>query len=142
MTPTTATPIEARLVDHGTLGVPQLALRQQLSHARAWHAGVLAAAVVVLLAACLLEVQGGSHVAFFGWQLPELCWWRRMLGWNCPGCGLTRSLVSTMHAQWAAAWQYHMAGLPLSLAIAAQLPYRGWQLMRIARQGSNLHGTS
>jgi len=108
--------------------------RRARDRQRARHATVLTAAVVLLAAAALLEVRGQSQVALFGAALPELCFLRRMLGWNCPGCGLTRSFVSLAHGDLAAAWRFHWVGPALFIAVAFQLPYRGLKLWRLARR--------
>lgn len=129
-----AAAVDAELVSAASFPCPDDVARRRLANARAYHAGVLTAAVLVLSSAAILEVQGSSGVALWGWQLPEICWWRSMLGRNCAGCGLTRSLVSLVHGQWAAAWQLHPAGVLLAPVILAQLPFRAWQLARIARQ--------
>ncbi len=100
---------------------------------RAGHAAFFTVAVVVLAAAALLEVRGEVQVEIFGAVLPELCLWRRVLGWNCPGCGITRSFVSLAHGDFAAAWRFHLAGPALFMAVAFQLPYRGLKLWRLSQ---------
>lgn len=87
----------------------------------------------MLVAAALLEVRGQTQVEIFGAVLPELCIWRRTLGWNCLGCGMTRSFVSLAHGDLAAAWRFHLAGPALFMAVAFQLPYRGLKLWRLSR---------
>lgn len=47
---------------------------------------------------------------FLNWPLPDSCWSRRFLNIPCPGCGLTRSVVATLHGQWANAWHLHPVG--------------------------------
>jgi len=42
------------------------------------------------------------------------------------------------HADWAAAWHYHPAGIVLFLLVVAQLPYRAIQLHRLSRGRSEL----
>lgn len=98
-----------------------------------YHAALLAAAVAVLAAACVLTNDGDARVALAGIPLPELCWWRRWLGWECPGCGLTRSFVALAHGDFWGAWQFKPLGVLLFAIVAAQVPYRLVQLWRGAR---------
>ncbi|MBB4136022.1 DUF2752 domain-containing protein [Gordonia humi] len=44
---------------------------------------------------------------------PVLCPFRRLTGLPCPGCGLTRSFVYTMHGDLPAAFAAHAFGPPL-----------------------------
>ena len=42
----------------------------------------------------------------FGYfQIP--CFLLSLLGIPCPGCGMTRAVLSALHFQWAAAFRYH-----------------------------------
>lgn len=58
---------------------------------------------------------------FFGWPLPDSCWSRRFLNFPCPGCGLTRSVVATLHGQWSNAWNLHPVGPALVTWATLQL---------------------
>ncbi|HMS77523.1 DUF2752 domain-containing protein [Gordonia sp. (in: high G+C Gram-positive bacteria)] len=48
---------------------------------------------------------------------PILCPFRLMTGLSCPGCGLTRSWVYTMHGDWAAALGANIFGPLLIVAV-------------------------
>ncbi len=90
--------------------------------------------LVLALAATLQTVDGtGVVVPVGGFQLPELCYARRWLGFECPGCGLTRSFIAIMHGQFADAWKFNPAGLLIFGVVVFQLPYRTWQLSRLQR---------
>jgi hypothetical protein len=90
--------------------------------------------LVLALAATLQTVDGtGVFVPVAGIQLPELCYARRWLGIECPGCGLTRSMIAIMHGQLTAAWKFNPAGLLVFGIVLFQLPYRVWQLSRLRR---------
>jgi Protein of unknown function (DUF2752) len=41
------------------------------------------------------------------------CWIKRWLGFPCLSCGLTRSVLHTLHGDWQAALQLHPLGPPL-----------------------------
>lgn len=108
--------------------------------ARSYHAGILTAAAVVLFAAAVLQVRGETQVALLGVALPESCAWRRLMGLNCPGCGLTRSFVSLAHGEVSRAWHFHPLGPLLFGVVAMQLPYRGFQLWRLSHSLPELKG--
>ena len=79
----------------------------------------------------LLNVVGTESVSIGGVTLPEVCTLKRLTGWNCPGCGLTRSFISMADTEWQAAWQFHPAGPLWFFVFAIQVPYRIWQLVRL-----------
>ena len=82
-----------------------------------------------------LEIRGTRQVIVpvINQPLPELCSFRRILGIDCAGCGLTRSFISIGHGRLDDAWNYHPAGLVLYAMAAFQLPYRSVQLWRLSR---------
>src|SRR5207244_10680 len=100
-----------------------------------YHVILLALCGCVLLMGLLLSVRDRSQVMLPLLQvpLPELCTMRRMLGLDCPGCGLTRCFISLAHGDVAAAWSYNPAGLWLFTIMVFQIPFRSYQLSRISR---------
>lgn len=88
----------------------------------------------VVLLSLVLSVDGGRRVTFplTNIPLPGLCTFKRVTGLDCPGCGLTRSFISLGHGDLARAWAYNPAGLLLYAVVVFQIPYRSWQLWRIA----------
>ena len=98
-----------------------------------YHAAMLAGSVAVLALACLMTNDGDARVTVFGIVVPEICWWRRWLGWDCPGCGLTRSFVALAHGDLARAWEFKPVGVFLFAIVAAQIPYRLVQLWRTSQ---------
>ncbi len=94
--------------------------------------------LVLLVAAVVI----GASMAFtateewvyaFGWQIPEVCTVRKVLGFRCPGCGLTRSFVFMGHGAWWTAFKMNWLGPVLWLALAAQVPLRIGSLTRTLR---------
>jgi hypothetical protein len=83
----------------------------------------------------VLEIRDARQVIVpvLNQPLPELCSFRRMLGIDCAGCGLTRSFISIGHLRLIDAWNYHPAGPVLYALAAFQLPYRCVQLWRLSR---------
>jgi hypothetical protein len=98
---------------------------------------MLVLAVVVSFAAPLLRVYPEGRVGAF-WSadllLPPLCFVREWFGFNCPGCGLTRSFVYLAQGDWAASWRAHRLGWLLAGLVLLQLPYRGLELLRPHRR--------
>lgn len=86
---------------------------------------------VVLCAAVLSATP--TEVSFFGFEVPVLCGFRRLTGFGCPGCGLTRSFVLLAHGQLLDAFRVNPIGPPTFLLVASQVPWRAWRLYRRAR---------
>lgn len=38
---------------------------------------------------------------------PDFCVWRKLLGFSCPGCGLTRGVCFLVHGRWRDAVQFN-----------------------------------
>jgi hypothetical protein len=103
----------------------QSAVVQARCRRRHWEALLAAMAVVGL--AFLLDVRPDQRVAFSGFPhvpLPETCPSRRLLHFDCPGCGLTRSFIHLAHGNWRESWNVHRVGSFLALAVVLQIPYR------------------
>jgi hypothetical protein len=78
------------------------------------------------LAAVVLQFEMPDRIALpiVGWSLPQTCWTRRILGLNCPGCGLTRSFVLAADGRATGAWQVHPVGTVV---------FYGWVALTAAR---------
>ncbi len=106
---------------------------------RSWryHFWILAAALGVLSLAAVFQVASRDaavvSLPWFG-DTPEFCTWKRMFGLSCPGCGLTRSITSIVHGQWAAAWAFNPAGWLFFAVCLYQIPFRSVQLWRLSRR--------
>jgi hypothetical protein len=105
-----------------------------------FHAIWLVLPAVAIALSLVLEIRDSKQVIvpLLNRPLPELCTFRRLMGIDCAGCGLTRSFISLGHLRPADAWKYHPAG-PFLFALAAfQIPYRSLQLWRLSRGQSEL----
>jgi hypothetical protein len=100
-----------------------------------YHVVILALACGVMGLALILSVRNSTEVLLpiVGVPLPELCMSKRYLGFDCPGCGLTRCFISLARGDLTAAWRYNPAGLWLFGMMVAQIPFRAVQLVRIRR---------
>lgn len=76
--------------------------------------GLSGALVLLLLGIlrALASVRDG-RVLVAGRELEWECWFRRLFDFPCPNCGLTRSVLLTLHGHSGAAWQMNPAGLLL-----------------------------
>jgi len=85
--------------------------------------------VGLLIAACIpvAWVTGG----------PQLCPFKLILGLPCPGCGMTRSVVTLLHGDLAASLHFHPLGLPLVLFLAGLALIDGWAWWRSSRPGQH-----
>ena len=89
----------------------------------------LAAAAIFLQA-----TEDGVSVA--GIPLGGACLFRRLTGLACPTCGMTRSVVLSLHGHLAAAFRMNPAGILWVLAVAAigaALLWLGWRQRRAGR---------
>jgi len=94
----------------------------------------LIAAGLVLALALVLDVRDqGVVLPGMDIPLPESCWFKRITGMGCPGCGLTRSVISLVHGNFLDAWDFNPGGYLFFFLITAQLPYRIAQIWRIRR---------
>jgi hypothetical protein len=85
-----------------------------------------------LVAGAVLQVDGSNVVLPLGdVALPTVCWSRRWFDVSCPGCGLTRGLVSVMHGDLAGAWNYNSAVFAAIAALIYQVIFRTLQIQRI-----------
>ena len=88
---------------------------------------ILSVAVLVTITASSLFIRDDEHVEFTflrGWPFPELCTSRLLLGIECPGCGLTRSVICLAHGDWGRSVRYHRLGWLIAACVLLQFPYR------------------
>jgi|GEM_PF-2085243 len=77
----------------------------------------------ILLFSSLSNVASGTvHLA--GVSLPPVCGFKLLTSWDCPGCGLTRSVILAIHGHFRESYFMHIWGIPVLLILAVQLPYR------------------
>lgn len=97
------------------------------------HKIFFAMAAVVLLMSVLMRSEGDSAVYLPGFSspMPDSCTSRRLLGIDCPGCGMTRAFISISHGQVARAWQLNPASIVVYLFVAVQIPWHAIQIWRL-----------
>ena len=93
---------------------------------------LLGVAIAVPLLGLSMTVLGGGKRVSLGFApatpLPQTCASRWLFGIDCPGCGLTRSIIYLMHGQLAESLKIHRLGWLFLLLIVSQIPYRLWCL--------------
>jgi len=88
------------------------------------------------LAIVLLAVAGASlaGVVFFFDPATHAfypgCEFHRLTGWNCPGCGMTRSLHALLHGNFSTAWRDNALLVGGLAALAARGAWFGAQQRR------------
>ena len=94
---------------------------------RSARAAAAATALLIAIDAAmgrLLLTADPARVYVLGHPINWVCSFRSRLGYPCPGCGLTRSIVLTLHGDLATAWSLAPTG-PIALfgalALAAGL---------------------
>ena len=96
------------------------------------HVKWLLLALVVILGAQILGVRGDKLQLPGVGESPSLCLWQQLFDVSCPGCGLTRSVVTSCQGSWGLAWHFNPAGLLVAAVCFAQVPYRVYRLLRPA----------
>ncbi len=97
------------------------------------HREMIGAATLALALAFLLQVRPDGRVAFrwlSAYPLPHSCATQAWFDVDCPGCGLTRSIIHLARGDWAAAIRAHRIGPLMAVALLLQFPYRLYGLRR------------
>ena len=93
---------------------------------------VLLLVVSAIVIGLSIWMEGSTDgVSFLGRDLPPLCTFKRLTGWDCPGCGLTRSFAFMGEMDLRGAFGMHWLGPALWVMIAAQIPLRSWKIWQI-----------
>ncbi len=92
---------------------------------------VLCAAVIV---ASIVLTPSTGQLSLSGVELPPLCLFKRITGFDCFGCGLSRSFTFMGHGRVADAFAMHKLGPLLWAVVLLQVPWRARLLWRYRRQ--------
>lgn len=107
-------------------------LEQRQERAAIWACLLWIAVVLGLfVAARLLQPGPQQRLLIGGAELPQLCRFRAVWGADCPGCGLTRSIVLAVRLRLAEAWTMQPVGVLFASYLAATIPQRMWRLTRL-----------
>jgi hypothetical protein len=89
----------------------------------------------MLLLACLEVTPWDTvRVPWLDRELPAACVHAAATGTPCPSCGITRSLVTALHADFERSHRFHHAGLPILLMLLIQCIMRLTFLRRTLRR--------
>ncbi|TGK39129.1 DUF2752 domain-containing protein [Leptospira andrefontaineae] len=69
--------------------------------------------IVFLVLAILISFQLPLETESEHWF--TICWWKQLTGWDCPGCGLTRSVICFFRGDFSGSWNYHPFGIPIAI---------------------------
>ena len=75
----------------------------------------------------ILEPSSES-VFLWGWPIPEVCLYQRFLQVDCLGCGMTRSTVYALQGEFSLAFEHHILGPILAVAVVVHTLYRLWRM--------------
>ncbi|MCB9677898.1 MAG: DUF2752 domain-containing protein [Alphaproteobacteria bacterium] len=101
-----------------------------LSNRYLWGEVIIAVVLGGIVLAAALLAPSDEVVSLFGYEIPVMCGFRRITGFGCPGCGLTRSFAFMAHGDVISAFQMNWLGPFLFTAFATQPPYRAWVIGR------------
>jgi hypothetical protein len=97
------------------------------------HAWLLFVCSSIIGMSFLMSSQGSKDVILPGMvsPLPDVCMSRRMVGLDCPGCGMTRSFINISSGNLSRAFAFHPLGIVIYAIVAFQIPFRLTQIARI-----------
>ena len=100
-----------------------------------FHGIMLVGALIVMLLSFLMTTNEFNQVFLPGiaMAMPESCVTKMYLGFDCPGCGMTRAFIKISDGRFVEAWQLNSASFVVYLFFAIQIPWHGMQLTRIAK---------
>ena len=100
------------------------------------HVLFLSMASLILLMSVLMRSEGQTAVFLPGTNspMPETCTSRRLIGIDCPGCGMTRAFISISRGQFSRAWQFNPASFVVYAFVALQIPWHGLQIYRLRKK--------
>ena len=100
-----------------------------------FHGVILLLAIGTLVGSLVFRIQDGEQVLLplLDVPVPGTCTYKRLVGTDCPGCGLTRCFISLAQGDLRGAWDFNPAGILVFLVVILQIPYRALQLWRAKR---------
>lgn len=78
----------------------------------------------IILVGGLVLTPVGSGLELMGLTMPHSCLFNNLTGIPCPGCGLTRSLTSAVHGDFAGSFSHHRLGMVVLAYALLQLIFR------------------
>ncbi len=108
---------------------------RRLEIRRSEHRLVFWLSLAMLALGLILQIDDDNIVElpFVGVRLPGMCWFKSNLGIDCPGCGLTRSVISLTHGDPIRAWHFNPVGILIAVVAMLSVPLRAVQLRRMSQ---------
>lgn len=97
------------------------------------HRFMLVVASVIVGSALFFRVPSTDRVEMVGLSgipMPSMCMSKSLFGVDCPGCGLTRSLLCFFQGDFSSSLALHRIGWVMAIAVLFQFPYRIYALVR------------
>ena len=92
---------------------------RRLTSSPGFTAGFVGAAFLIQLTILRLVFSANQQqVYLLGKEFGSTCSFKQHFGHPCPTCGMTRSVILSLHGEIAQAWQVNPAGILLVLGIA------------------------
>jgi len=93
--------------------IPLRAADDRAARTRAYAVGnaIVLGLLVGMLGLAWMARPVDGRIVLFGRTMPETCFYKRMTGRPCVGCGTTRSLVLAVHGRWAESRAMHPSGI-------------------------------
>ena len=97
------------------------------------HIFILALCAFIFLLSLLFSINKENKVCLLHFKahpLPEMCFFKKVVGIDCPFCGMTRSFVSMSHLDFRRAWEFNRIGIFIYALVILQIPYRSAIIIR------------
>jgi hypothetical protein len=107
------------------------------------HIWILALCAGAIAISLFFSVNEDGNVCFLWlkqYPMPETCFFRIVVGINCPFCGMTRSFISMSHLNFKEAWDFNSVGIFIYAFIFLQIPYRSAIILKRRLRTEAIYG--
>lgn len=107
------------------------------------HIWILALSICVIAISLIFSINEEDKTCFLWFKeypMPETCFFKRVLGIDCPFCGMTRSFISMSHLKFNQAWEFNKIGIFIYAIVILQIPYRSVIILRRKLRSGAIYG--